>query len=200
MLFGKKNKSPEDKFWNWFAKNSKKLRQPDGLEILDAVSIDLSKYDENLYALIGYGEREVFEIIISADGMVSSADSVEKLCDAAPDIPGWKVIRFRPRFEGGAHGIESEGIKIDNDGVQFVAYRDEAKIGIEIYAHWRKPEDGDRTDTVTFLLLDHTIGEYEVMCGIGFIEVHPLENAPEHARPWSEFADMFDANWSKDGT
>jgi hypothetical protein len=198
MLFRSKNITPEAKFWNWFSKNSKKLRQLEGMEILDAVSTELYKYDESLCALIGYGEREIFELIISANGRASSVDSVERLCDSAPEIPGWKIIRFRPRFESGSHGIESEGVKIDTDGIQFVAYHDETKIGVEIYAHWRKPEDGDRTDALTFLMLDHTIGEYEVMCGIGFIEVHPLENAPENARPWNEFAEMFDKNWVRE--
>ncbi len=198
MLFRSRDITPETKFWNWFSKNSKKLRQQEGMDILDAVSIELHKYDKDLCALIGYGERETFELIISANGMASSADSVERLCDAAPELPGWKVIRFRPRFEGGSHGIESDGVTIDTDGIQFVAYRDETKIGVEIYAHWRKPEDGDRTDALTFLMLDHTIGEYEVMCGIGFIEVHPLENAPDNARPWNEFAEMFDQNWSRE--
>ncbi len=196
MMFKRKVHTAES-FWKWFLKNSKKLREQDGLEILDTVSDQLFMYNKGINALIGYGDREIFELIISANGNASLVDTVEQLCDAAPEIPGWKVIRFRPRFEGGAHGIKSEDIQIDQDGVQFVAFRDKTKIGVEIYVHWRKPEHGDRTDGLTFLMLDHTIGEYEVMCGIGFIEVHPLENAPENARPWNEFAEMFDENWTR---
>ena len=162
MLFRKKNTSPEAVFWNWFSKNSKKLLQLDGEEIIHAIAPELSKYDKGLTELVSHSTTRPRELIISADGHVNNIDAVEKLCDAAPSIPGWKIIRFRPRFSDGGHGIKYEDVTVDTDGVQFVAYRNETKIGVEIFAHWRKPEDGDRPDGPTFLMLDHTIGEYEV--------------------------------------
>lgn len=198
MLFRSKNITPEAKFWNWFSKNSKKLLALDGEEIIHKISTELRKYDDGLVEMVSYSTTRPRELIISADGNVRNIDAVERLCDAAPEIPDWNIIRFRPRFPDGGQGIKYGEVTIDTDGVQFVAYRDEPKIGVKIFAHWRKLEDGTDADGPTLVMLDHTIGEYEVMCGIGFIEVHPLENAPENARPWSEFAEMFDENWVRE--
>lgn len=198
MLFRSKNITPEEKFWKWFSKNSKKLIDIDGGEIIRLISTELRKYDEGLVELVSHSSTRPRELFISADGRVSKIDAVERLCDAAPSVPGWKILRFRPRFPDAGNGISYEDVKIDTDGVQFVAYLDEPKIGLDIYAHWRKPEEGTDADGPTFVMLDHTIGEYEVMCGIGSIEVHPLEQAPEHAKPWSAFAKLFDDNWARE--
>ena len=195
-MFKSKTHSPET-FWNWFSKKSKKLITLEGEALLDAVSSELSKYHEGLVLLVSSGSLRPRELIISADGISANVDAVENLADAAPDIPDWKIIRFRPRFSDGGHGIQLGNVKIDSDGVQFVAFRDGTKVGIDVYAHWRSSEDGARPDGPVFVMLDHTIGEYEVMCGIGFIEVHPLENAPNNARPWNEFAEIFDENWAR---
>lgn len=196
MRFRSKKLTPEDIFWKWFSKNSKKLLALDGEEIIRQISTELRKYDDGLVEMVSHSSTRPRELFISADGSISNIDAVERLCDAAPDIPDWKIMRFRPRFPDSGNGIRYEDIKIDTDGVQFVAYRDDPKIGLDIYAHWRKPEDGTDADGATFVMLDHTIGEYEVMCGISFIEVHPLENAPDNAKPWSEFASLFDENWA----
>jgi len=191
QLFKSKSHTAES-FWKWFSKRSKKLLTLEGEELLDPISLELTKYHDGLVVLVSHGSLLPREFIISADGIPENVDAVEKLADAAPKIPNWKIIRFRPRFSDAGNGIQYGDVKIDTDAVQFVAFNDGSKIGVEIYAHWRKPEDGTDTDGPTFIMLDHTIGEYDVICGIGFIELHPLEDAPENARPWSEFAETFD--------
>jgi len=191
-MFNKAKSHTTESFWKWFSKRSNKLLQIEGEQLLDAISPELTKYHDGLVVLVSHGLLLPREFIISADGISANVDAVEILADAAPQIPNWKIIRFRPRFSNAGNGIQYGDVKIDTDAVQFVAFKDGSKIGVEIYAHWRKPEDGTDTDGPAFIMLDHTIGEYDVICGIGFIELHPLENAPDNARPWSEFAETFD--------
>jgi len=191
LMFKSKSHTPES-FWKWFSKRSNKFLTLEGEKLLGELSPELTRYHDGLVALLSPASVVPREFIISADGISANVDAVESLVDAAPQISNWKIIRFRPRFSDAGNGIQYGDVKIDTDAVQFVAFKDGSKIGVEIYAHWRKPEDGTDTDGPAFIMLDHTIGEYDVICGIGFIELHPLENAPDNARPWSEFAETFD--------
>lgn len=193
-MFKTKKHTPNS-FWKWFSKNSKKLLALEGEELLDAISSELTKYHDGLVVLVSHGAKLPREFIVSADGLSSKVDAVEILADAAPEIPNWKVLRFRPRFSGCGNGIQMGDVTIDVHRVKFVAFKQDPKIGLDIYAHWRKPEDGTDTDGPAFVMLDHTIGEYDVICGIGFIDLHPLENAPENALPWLDFAEIFDDNF-----
>ena len=199
MLFRSKNITPEAKFWNWFSKNHKRLLKLEQQEMINSVYERLIKYDDELSVVVGVSvNSDPNELIISAHGNLNKVNAVESLCDAASNIPNWKVVRFRPRFSDSGSGLVIEGNKIDITQVRFTIKPNGPKVDVQIYAHWRTPENDNNPDFAEFVLLDHTIGEYEVMCGIGFIEVHPLENAPENARPWNEFADMFDENWVRE--
>ena len=190
-MFKSKNHTAES-FWKWFNKRSTKFLTMDGHELLNILSPEITKYHDGLVILLSGGDSRPREFIISADGISANVDAVETLADAAPEIKNWKIIRFRPRFGHGGDGIQIGDVKINIDGVKFVAFKQESKIGLDIYAHWRKPEDGTDTDAPAFIMLDHTIGEYDVICGISFIDLHPLEDAPDNARPWSEFEATFD--------
>lgn len=94
--------SKEKRFWKWFQKNEDQLfnfernQEP----IFDDLQKRMTAVAQNLTFLFGPirddGKRE---FIISADGRAESFPAVEALHDAAPLLPRWIWIKYRPRLE-----------------------------------------------------------------------------------------------------
>ncbi len=185
--------SKEVEFWKWFFKNSDKLLVMPGREFIDAVGQQIQRVDSGIVIEIGPAGQRPRELIVSADGIASLVDVVNILCDAAPASSHWTVTRFRPRkksFE--SIGFRYDQLEIDPERVRYIAIPNESRVDVIIYAHWRSDPEDYNPDGPSFILLDMTIGELDVIERIGEINVLPLESAPSHALAWSEFRDSID--------
>jgi hypothetical protein len=96
----KRERPPPEEFWSWFAANAERMRRthPELLVRDPGLRGALDRYQAGL--IPEFHAREVEgrrQIIISADGDRDLFPAVETLVAAAPDIPGWRVIAFRPR-------------------------------------------------------------------------------------------------------
>src|SRR5690349_9585027 len=85
-------------FWKWVAANVDGLKAvKTGREpVTEQLSQHLESIAPGLVFELGVG-REEFELIISADGKKDLFPVVKRLVSAAPQLPGTKVIAFRPR-------------------------------------------------------------------------------------------------------
>ena len=91
------NETQLDNFWSWFQDHSEELFEFENNQdqLFDQLTSELNKIDENLTFVFGMvQDDDTREFIISADGLTSSCDAVEQLCDAAPEMEKWVVIAF----------------------------------------------------------------------------------------------------------
>jgi len=189
MLFGRK-KTTGEAFWTWFQKAN--LLEASGGDFVEKVGPKLAEYHDGVVCEVGPGDQRPREFIISADGLREHVDAVESLADAAPSLQDWKVTRFRPRMaDYEAWGLRYDDTQIDPASMKFVAKRNDTLVDICLFVPWGdNPER--RPDNAAFIMLDIALGEYDVMCRVGHVEMHPLENAREDARPWKELRTVFD--------
>ena len=89
-------------FWKWVADHQLELRAVIGESmtgeepVLDALLEALHAYDEDLFYLMGGDPAEMVELIITAEGNLEAFPAVRKLIDAAPALPGWEFVAFKP--------------------------------------------------------------------------------------------------------
>ena len=95
-----------------------------------------------------------------------------KLADAAPDFARWEVIKFRPRrSEPCIIGIGD--LSFSSDNVQFTLEPEEGKIGVTLYIGDKEHFDEQVIGRIGFLLLDYTLGEYNVETLVGSVQFVP---------------------------
>jgi len=89
-------------FWEWFLTVSDEYREINNLndaeeieKLLDKLLYHLHIYCEKLYFEIG-GDDSVYELIITAEGNKKFFSKVVDLVNAAPVLPGWEIIAFKP--------------------------------------------------------------------------------------------------------
>jgi hypothetical protein len=189
MLFRKKT-TPHQDFWTWFQKS--RFLSTDGRQVIEKLAKRAKAIHDNIVFEIGPAGQRPRELIISADGIRVAVEHVEALADAAPPMEDWIITRFRPRlarFQDMQLNYAEVTAKAEN--MRFVARRVDALVDLAIFADWyndpRRQPDGP-----AFIMLDMALGEYDVMCRAGHIEMHPLAEAPDDAQPWAELRDTFD--------
>ena len=110
--------TPEARFWRWFVAHKQAVAtiQRGDEPIANELGRELKSVDADLVFETKVGEGE-HELIISADGLTRAFPAAKKLVAAAPAIPDWKVIAFRPRKAG--YTIQIQGIKLGPNDVGF---------------------------------------------------------------------------------
>lgn len=117
-------------FWKWVAAHVDELKQiKTGREpVADGLSAELEKVEPGLVFELGIG-HEPFEVIISADGEQKRFPTVKRLVAAAGEIPGTKVIAFRPRKDIDGFSMEISGQKVSGSNLWFTSSDDAQRPG-----------------------------------------------------------------------
>ncbi len=192
-LFGFNSKTPEQKFWNWFEKNQQMLFdfENDREGIFDKLAIQMHKIDDNLTFELGPVIDNQREFVISADGIIKSFPSVEKLYESAPDLDKWKFIKFRPRRK--PMGIQLNGMEIKPESVKCQLFKDDDRVGLMLFFKNYKNDESNTFERIGYLLLDQALGEYDVETKVGFIEFASQESEYyKNAFSLSELVTRFD--------
>jgi hypothetical protein len=171
-------------FWKWIAANVEGLKAvKTGREpVTDQLSQELEKVEPGLVFELGIG-REPFELIISADGKKELFPVVKRLVAAAPEIPGTKVIAFRPRKDIDGFSMQIGEGKLAGKDLLFVAGPDldrKGLIAVDLFVQGMKSEDDEARRNAAFMLLEASVGEFDLETKIGGIEIKP---APDKADP-----------------
>jgi len=190
---GSAQSSPEEKFWRWFQANDNKLFdfEADQEKVFDELQAELHKVNSGLTFEFGPKENGVRDFVISADGIKDVFPSVISLANAAPTLPRWKIIKFRPRR--GLGPISLNGLKLSPEQLDFTIEPDGSKAAITLFIDGYKESEHDRYAGVGFLMLDQALGEYDVETKVGGIEFKARavkSKLPKHA--FSELAAVFD--------
>jgi hypothetical protein len=138
---------------------------------------------------------ETFDFCISADGKRDLFPAVVRLVEAAPAIPGWRVLAFRQRGSA-ENSITMDDVELRSEQMWFRLERDDDKVGLHLYFEGVAEPHGDQAAMMAFILLDHALGEYDVETRLGFFERHDLNEAGDsraELRPFRELPAAFDA-------
>jgi len=180
-------------FWTWFGANAAALHGDEPEQAMNKITDELVKVDRGVIAEIAL-DGDTRTLVVSADGKRDSFPAVEKIVAAKPAAPiaGWKVVAFRQRSNGELPVLESDGTKISLASTRFVATPAGDKLDLTVFVPGPGMDDDTRAQ-FGFLVLDHTIGEYDMETRIAGIDFAPIEKAPAAAKPIAELPAMVDA-------
>ncbi|MEK6757388.1 MAG: hypothetical protein AABZ02_14645 [Bacteroidota bacterium] len=193
MASNPKNSS-EAKFWEWFQENEEKLFDFESNQetVFAELARELQKIHPSLTFEFSSKEKDQRQFVISGGGMKEAFPAVIRLADAAPNLARWQIIKFRPRHsEPCTIGIGE--FYCSSDEVEFTLVPEGQKVGVTLYLGDSKNFDEQIFGHIAFLLLDHTLGEYDVETFIGTVDYEPRDVLSTMKRhPLQELPRMFD--------
>ena len=198
MVCSEPQETREVIFWRWFQANESRLYdfEKDREKIFDELGTQLHRIRPELTFEFGPQRDGKREFVISADGIKDAFPAVITLVDAAPSLSRWKITKFRPR-RGFQSPVTLNGFRLAPDQVRFTIGPDGEKAGLTLFIDGYDPAEREKFATAVYLMLDQTLGEYDVETKVGFIE---LESATAPSRsvkqPFSSLAESFDG-WLK---
>jgi len=183
--------TPEEDFWKWFGDHEEQLFnfERDQTKVFDQLSQAMKKVSLELTFEFGPkrgdGKRE---FVISAGGLKSAFPKVESLFSSAPKLRQWIWVKFRPR-RSPVNDVELNGktIKAAETRCVLVTDSDPKKVGILVLLPGYRKDDLDYKQ-LGYLLLDESLGEYDVEMRIGGIDSEYASDS----HPLSELAKNFD--------
>lgn len=195
-------RDPYKEFWKWFVANEEALfasTEPMS-EVYQELYARLQKVHHTLVFETSAKPNAVRELTISADGAHEGIEHVEALVDVAPQLPRWKIIRFRSRNRDIiGNSIEVGDVKLSTSDIEYeLKLYENAKskmpiIGITLYMKGCGDPPDKAYMTIGFIMLDGAIGEYDMAMKVGPIEFKPWETKTDGERePFAHLADHFD--------
>lgn len=185
-LLKRSSKDPKERFWTWFEKNKGEVGvvlvdQAKGMAAYQRLTAEIQRVNEHIVPELMGDADGTNVLIISADGKREAVQAVIDLAEAAPQIGGWRVERFRrPAPEG--MRIVYQGLDIDPANVRVAYNVDEAKPVVHVAVLLPGYTEIDKRFLgVGFLYLDHTIGEYNTIMHVGQIKFMAPEDVPPMA-------------------
>ena len=175
-------KSPESTFWAWFEKNQDMLFhfERDQEPTFNKLNTAMSKVHPDLTFEFGPDRDGKREFVISADGLKDAFPAVESLYASAPSLPQWTFIKFRPRRS--AMTIQMGDVKIEPTDVEVAVEADGDKAGFTVFVKGYDESRSQQFKHAAFIILDQSIGEYDMETKVGFIEVKPFDQKSEYKR------------------
>lgn len=196
--------SPAQKrFWSWFQANGHRLRaimygpdddarrDADG-ELREAIA------DVAPGFILEFGPtptEELRELIVSADGRRERVDPVKDFVASAPEMPGWRVVAFRPRMAiADSVVIRLEDEEIGPEQVWFRIAEGDDGLDLTLSVRGLTPENERLRGLGASLLAEHAVGEQDALTMLGSLQLEALPDSPGSTdlRPFRELAGVFD--------
>jgi len=171
-----------EQFWQWFTKNESMCFEfeRDQDRTFHKLGKALSKYHPSLGFEFGSVENGKREFVISADGDREAFPAVEALFEVAPELERWTFIKYRPRRTPLTVGMDD--FKLSPTDVEVMLSPDGEKVGLTVYVKGYVESNRDLFLGPVFIMLDWTIGEFDMATEVGFIECRPFEQEPNAER------------------
>jgi len=188
--------SNEAEFWNWFIENRAQFDEfePSQESVLDSLHDQLHQYHESLVFELSQPQEGIRELVISADGLAEVFPAVQRLCDAAPPVPGWKVTAFRPRMSFAGLRVTFDDRDFDPNEIWFHPVSKDGAFDLILYVPTFPEEERSVVVDGCYILLDMALGERDVVTGIRSLDHRPLPPDPEAEGllPFRELPEVFD--------
>jgi hypothetical protein len=184
-------------FWNWFIHRETELfsfdatREAERETFICEIASELHKVDPDLTFEIGPNGAPRREFIISAGGIKRAFPAVVSLASAAPPLERWRVTAFRPR-RNSISAVEIRGKRVDPRDVQYSLLDNGKMAGLYMFIPGFREDDVDLKQ-IGYLLLDETLGEYDVESRLGLIKMLPPQTPTDGERhPLADLPALFD--------
>lgn len=190
------NMVAQKEFWKWFIQHEVELfsldlnRKAEREQLFDELAGELQKVDPDIAFEFGPNQPRR-EFVISAGGIKRAFPAVVSLVDVAPPLDRWQVIAFRPRRTQ-FNVVDFRGKRVDSKDVQFSLLDNGKMAGINLFIPGFQEDDTDFKQ-IGYLLLDETLGEYDVEFKLGLIKMLPTDTQTDGERyPLVELPTLFD--------
>jgi hypothetical protein len=90
-------------------------------------------------------------------------------------MPHWRITKYRPRLSS-LGKIEMFGKSIAAEDIRFQVFNDGEKIGILLMFDDYTEKNRDQFVGIGFIFLDRSLGEYDVMTKVGFVDFSGKES------------------------
>lgn len=185
-------------FWHWFKQNEDMVFhfERNQEHALDSFAAALAGVSPNLTFEIGPAKNGIRDLVISADGIKSAFPFVEALVAAAPALPRWELIAFRPRRKLGM-GVSLAGRRVKPEDVEFCLLSNGLELGVYLFLPDYSEEEKRIWGQIGYLLLDEALGEYDVETKLGPIKFFHASAYPDSARrPLPDLPELFDERYA----
>lgn len=188
---------PTDAFWAWVVENRSEIVAEvqsfqtgvAGSDLaISQLGARLGRIDPGLVHEVGMADPDTLDVVISAEGVTELFAKVLEVVNRAPKVSGLKATPFRQRAPGSS--LEVVGQKMTADDVSYVSFRQGKRIGLDVF--FDVDLDEHARGMVGFLMLDMTLGEYDVGTALGSIEFRE-GRAPVGAKRLTELSHEVDA-------
>jgi hypothetical protein len=174
-------KNKYQKFWDWFETNAESFYEYEDNQdfLFQQLAERLRKVTPSAAFQFGAIEDGRRELILSPDGISDEIQAIKELVAAAPPLKKWNIIAFRQRVEDVGF-IEMEGRKLSLDDI-FYTYRfnENNRVDLSLFIKGLDGSHRDQIAQAAFILMDATVGEYDVMTKIGMLDFQDYKLAPK---------------------
>ncbi|TGK02844.1 hypothetical protein EHQ53_05060 [Leptospira langatensis] len=175
-----------EKFWNWFAQNSRYYAKLDDLEdkerdrLLDDLMDRIQDVNSEFYFEIGGGEEGPNELTVITAGDEELYAEAERFVDLAPEVPGWDIFSVDQYQEKGTV-IFYEGLELDSEEIWFLPLENKGQgFGVRIcFPDFPNVESNPHVKKAVGLMLEAVLGEEAFSKEIGYYEIGILPDDPE---------------------
>jgi hypothetical protein len=157
---------------------------------LDGLALEMSADD---------GDQQV-ELIATAHGSTDTFPLLLDFVKRAPALKHYSLTAFRARSESPDFPMRMDDFELATSDVLIGHVADEGRVGIEIMFARELPSDmQDHARNMTFIMLDHVLGEYDFAVKVGFVDfVDEFSDEVIASTPLDKFGPVLDAFWTNE--
>ncbi len=190
-LFGNKQDKQEKaikEFWEWFLENRLRFSNLPSLDhrLVNDLGSRLNRVEKGLTFQIGQDEQGMV-LEISADGIRDRFPAVRTVVDAAPPVPGWRIVAFRqPARDATDIVLEFNGNRLSPADMLFTSRSSGNRARIVVYVPTVQHDVPKDLVGAAFIILDAILGEYAVETKVTIEAFKSTAQAPMEAKHLTE--------------
>jgi len=182
-------------FWQAVSSRLESLRTLPARELMDGLNELLQPLFPKLAAEVA-GDPPTFKLVLTAHGAKEEFEDLMALVQSSPQLPGVKVEAFRQRW-GKGFAMRMNDFELASADVLLKQEPYQGLVALEV--GFAKPIPMDMQDHarhMSFIMLDHILGEYDFAVKIGPVDfVEGDDQASFDGVPLDDFVPVFDACW-----
>ncbi|MFT3709476.1 MAG: hypothetical protein QM817_17715 [Archangium sp.] len=184
-------------FWTWVKANRHRLVAGAEESAIDELAAKLQEVEPALTIQLTADGKSTPRLAIGCNGDEDLIPAVKRLVESAGTIEGLKVVAFGQR-------LSPKTLEIDVDGFQLKATEMRFRLADEpshfdrlaLTVFIKAPRVTEELAEASMIIVEAVLGEFELMTGIGSVEVEPLPAKRNDLLPLDALAATFDG-WDR---